>query len=158
MGALSILTTRTGRFDRMMSIGSPVSGDAAIVGGAGTAGGGPAGPKPAGRVAAVVGGATCAFGRVVAVVDVDAFGRVVVVVAFGRVVLVVDDDVVVVGGGLTVSTRRKSVPQALPARRRRTGKMARSRLRCRCGLAGGKGVLPKFTGVMSTEEGSGPEP
>src|SRR5947209_13376487 len=80
LGALSILTTRTGRFDRMMSIGSPVSGDAAIVGGAGTAGGGPAGPKPAGRVAAVVGGATCAFGRVVAVVDVDAFGRVVVVV------------------------------------------------------------------------------
>jgi hypothetical protein len=36
---------------------------------------------------------------------------VVVVVGFGRVVVV---DVVVVGAGLTVSTRRRSVPQALP--------------------------------------------
>src|SRR5688500_9721874 len=35
-GALSIFTTRTGRFDRLMSIGRPVSGDAAVVGAAGT--------------------------------------------------------------------------------------------------------------------------
>src|SRR2546423_14807785 len=43
-GALSILTTRTGRFDRTMSIGSPVSGEADIVGGAGTVGGRACGP------------------------------------------------------------------------------------------------------------------
>src|SRR2546428_261854 len=49
LGALSIFTTRTGRFDRTMSIGRPVRGDAAIVGGAGTAGGGPARPDPGAR-------------------------------------------------------------------------------------------------------------
>src|SRR2546421_11660726 len=37
-GALSILTTRTGRRARTMSIGRPVSGAAAVVGGAGRAG------------------------------------------------------------------------------------------------------------------------
>src|SRR5919202_430634 len=37
-GALSIFTTRTGRRARTMSIGKPVSGAAAVVGGAGTAG------------------------------------------------------------------------------------------------------------------------
>jgi len=67
------------------------------------------------------------FGFVVTVVDVAA--RVVVVVGFGRVVVVVDVDVVVVGGGLTVSTRRKSVPQAVPATRRRTTTPLRSRMR-----------------------------
>jgi hypothetical protein len=92
-----------------MSIGSPVSGAAAVVGGAGTAGG----------VALVAGGAatpegTFGLGFVVTVVDVAA--RVVVVVAFGfgRVV-VVDVDVVVVGAGLIVSTFSRSVPQELPA-------------------------------------------
>src|SRR5688572_7504018 len=48
LGALSIFTTRTGRLARTMSIGRPVSGAAAVVGGAGTA---------AGVVALVAGGA-----------------------------------------------------------------------------------------------------
>src|SRR5882724_291896 len=122
-GALSIFTTSTGRFEATMSIGRPVSGEAAIVGGAGTDGGGvDEGPKPGGR-ATMVDPVVFGFGRVVAVVDVevDAFGRVVVVVGFGRVVVVVEVDVVVVGGGWTVSTRRKSTPQALPVTKRRTG-------------------------------------
>src|SRR5947209_8588527 len=129
LGALSIFTTRTGRFEATMSIGRPVSGEAAMVGGAGTTGDVPAGPKPGGRPGRVVGGAAGAFGRVVAVVDVvTGFGRVVVVVGFGRVVVVVD---VVVGGGLTVSTRRKSTPQALPATKRITGSTVRSDRRWR---------------------------
>jgi len=117
-----------------MSIGSPVSGDAAVVGGAGTAGGGPATvpAKPGGSATSVDAGVAFGFGRVVAVVD-DVAPRVVVVVGFGfgRVVVVVDVEVVVVGGGWTVSTRRKSVPQALPATSSRTGSTARSGLRCR---------------------------
>ena len=115
----------------MMSIGSPVSGDVATVGGAGTAGGEPpAGPYP-GSARSVDGGVAAGFGRVVAVVE-DVAARVVVVVGlgFGRVVVVVDVDVVV-GGGWTVSTRRKSVPQALPATRRRMGRTARRGPRCR---------------------------
>jgi hypothetical protein len=90
-----------------MSIGSPVSGAAAVVGGAGAAGG----ATFATGGAATVGGP---FGFVVTVVDVAR--RVVVVVAFGfgRVVVVVDVDVVVVGAGLIVSTFSRSVPQALP--------------------------------------------
>src|SRR5579884_2100516 len=90
-GALSIFTTRTGRLDRRMSIGSPVSGEVAVVGGAGTDGGGPpAGPNPGGRAMRVDGGVARAFGRVVAVVE-DVAARVVVVVGlgFGRVVVVV---------------------------------------------------------------------
>jgi len=94
----------------------------------------------------VVGVTAFGFGRVVAVVDVDA-GRVVVVVVvgFGRVVVVVDVDVVVVGGGLTVSTRRKSTPQALPATKRRTGSTVHRDRRWRWGLGA----------VMSTGQGSG---
>src|SRR5581483_7881341 len=109
LGALSIFTTRTGRFEARMSIGRPVSGEAAVV---------------------------------------DGFGRVVVVVGFGRVVVVVD--VVVVGGGLTVSTRRKSTPQALPATNRSTGSTVNRGRRWRWGLSA----------VMSTAErtGSGPKP
>src|SRR5882762_5609584 len=96
-GALSIFTTRTGRFERTMSIGSPVSGDAAVVGGAGAAGGRALwGPNAAGVAGTGGGRATFVFGFVVTVVDVTA--RVVVVVGFGRVVVVVDVDVVVVGG------------------------------------------------------------
>src|SRR5687768_3230988 len=77
-GALSIFTTRTGRFARTMSIGRPVSGAVAVVGGAGTA---------AGLVVFVAGGVatpvgTFGFGfAVVTVVDVAA--RIVVVVTFG---------------------------------------------------------------------------
>jgi hypothetical protein len=97
-----------------MSIGSPVSGDAAVVGGAGTSG----------RVVETVGAAAtlaCGFDAVVVVVVlvvvvvVAGAARVVVVVDLGRVV--VDVDVVVVGAGLIVSTRRRSVPQALPTTR-----------------------------------------
>jgi ABC-2 type transport system ATP-binding protein len=130
-----------------MSIGSPVSGDVAVVGGAGTAGDGPAAdPKPGGSASRVDGVAACGFGRVVAVVDVAP--RVVVVVGFGlgRVVVVVDVDVVVVGGGWTVSTRTKSVPQAVPATTRRTGSTVRSGRRCRWGLC------PN----MGTGDGTGP--
>jgi hypothetical protein len=105
-----------------MSIGSPVSGDADVVGGAGTVGWLVPGPAVGGRVG-TVGWATFGFGCVAAVVGVTA--RVVVVVGFGRVVVVVDVDEVVVGAGLTVSTRRKSVPQALPAMRRRTTETVR---------------------------------
>jgi hypothetical protein len=76
-----------------------------------------------------VGGCTV-FGLGFVVVVVDA-ARVVVVVGFGRVVLVVDVEVVVVGAGLTVSTRRKSVPQALPETRRRTATTPRSGVRWR---------------------------
>jgi hypothetical protein len=92
-----------------MSIGSPVSGEAADVGGAGTATGGRF--SVAGG-AATVDGTVFGFGFVVTVVDVAE--RVVVVVSFGfgRVVVVVE--VVVVGAGLIVSTRRRSVPQAVP--------------------------------------------
>src|SRR5438105_6941712 len=73
LGALSILTTRTGRFDRTMSIGSPVSGEAAMVGGAGELVGRLAGPIPGeGDGSGVVGGAAFGFGFVVAVVDVAA--------------------------------------------------------------------------------------
>src|SRR2546423_15302682 len=51
LGALSIFTTRTGRFEATMSIGRPVSGEADIVGGAGTdGGGGPWGPDPGGKI------------------------------------------------------------------------------------------------------------
>jgi hypothetical protein len=92
-----------------MSIGRPVSGEAAVVGGAGMV----AGRFGAtGGVATVEGGV--AFGFVVTVVEVAT--RVVVVVGFGfgRVVVVVEDDVVV-GAGLMVSTFNRSVPQALPA-------------------------------------------
>src|SRR5581483_10559239 len=135
LGALSIFTTRTGRLDRRMSIGSPVSGDVAVVGGAGTAGGGPATvpAKPGGSATTVGAGVVFGFGRVVAVVD-DVAPRVVVVEGFGlgRVVVVVDVEVVV-GGGWTVSTRTKSVPQAVPATSSRTGSTARTGLRCRCG-------------------------
>jgi hypothetical protein len=109
----------------MISIGSPVSGDAAVVGGAGTAGGRVAGPNPGEEGRETGGAATFGFGFVVTVVDVAA-RRVVVVVGFGRVVVVVDVDVVVVGGGLTVSTRRKSVPQALPVTRSRTTSIRRT--------------------------------
>jgi len=126
-----------------MSIGSPVSGDADVVGGAGTDGGSACGPG-LGRVGAVIGWADFGFGRVVAVVDVVA-ARVVVVVGFGRVVVVVD---VVVGGGLTVSTRRKSVPQALPATRRRMAPAVRSGRRWRWGASR----------VMSTVDGTGSPP
>src|SRR5882724_2838774 len=59
LGALSIFTTRTGRLEPTMSMGSPVRGAAAIVGGAGTAGGAPAGPKPGGRL--IVVGAALGF-------------------------------------------------------------------------------------------------
>jgi hypothetical protein len=88
-----------------MSIGRPVSGDAAVVGGAGTLG----------RVVTTVGGAAILGTGFGLVVVVDGAARVVVVVGFGRVVVVVEVDVVVVGAGLIVSTRRRSVPQALPA-------------------------------------------
>src|SRR3954454_19884847 len=103
LGALSIFTTRTGRFDRTMSIGSPVRGDAAVVGGAGTAGGRAAGPNP-GEEGRERGGAAT-FGFVVTVVAVA--GRVVVVVGFACIVVVVEDAVVLAVAGLTVSTRRK---------------------------------------------------
>ena len=108
----------------------------------------PDGPNPGGR-ATIVDGVVLGFGvAVVAVVVVDGFGRVVVVVGFGRVVVVVD--VVVVGGGLTVSTRRKSTPQALPATNRSTGSTVNRGRRWRWGLSA----------VMSTAErtGSGPKP
>jgi hypothetical protein len=97
-----------------MSIGSPVSGDAACVGGAGMAGGR---FNVTGGAASVDGVTSFGFGFVVTVVDVAA-GRVVVVVSFGlgRVVVVVD--VVVVGAGLIVSTLSRFVPQALPVTRR----------------------------------------
>jgi hypothetical protein len=88
-----------------------------------------------------------AFGLVVAVVDVGA-ARVVVVVGFGRVVVVVDVDVVVVGGGFTVSTRRKSVPQALPTTRSTTTGRLRNDVRWRWALCA----------VMSATEGTGRRP
>jgi hypothetical protein len=92
-----------------MSIGRPVSGAAAVVGGAGTAASGffwaTGAPGPVDVVVS--------RGFVVTVVGVAA--RVVVVVGFGRVVVVVDVDEVVVGAGFTVSTFKRSVPQALPA-------------------------------------------
>src|SRR2546430_17633272 len=69
-GALSIFPTRTGRFDRTMSIGSPVSGEADIVGGAGTAGGGPCGPRPGVGPGTGGGGAPLGFGFAVAGGDV----------------------------------------------------------------------------------------
>ena len=124
-----------------------MSGEADIVGGAGTAGGGvdPEGPNPGGSATIVDG---VVFGLalpVVAVVDVAALGRVVVVVGLGRVVVVVDVDVVVVGGGWTVSTRRKSTPQALPATKQRTGSTAHRNRRWRWGLSA----------VMSTPERTG---
>src|SRR5256885_17245089 len=65
-GALSILTTRTGRRARAMSIGSPVSGAAAMVGGAGSVGWAVLG---AGGAATVV-GVTFGFGLVAIVVEV----------------------------------------------------------------------------------------
>src|SRR4051812_41377412 len=87
LGALSIFTTRRGRRDRTMSIGRPVSGAAACVGGAGMAGR----FRVAGGAAIVDGVTAFGFGFVVTVVDVAA-DRVVVVVSFGfgRVVVVVD--------------------------------------------------------------------
>src|SRR5687768_2602942 len=139
-GALSIFTTRTGRLARPMSIGSPVSRAAAVVGAAGTA---------TGVVAFVAGGAVTAegafgfgFGFVVTVVDVAA--RVVLVVAFGfgRVVVVVDD-VVVVGAGLIVSTLRRSVPQALPTTRRSEANRGRIRV---MGAIDRSGVPPETGG------------
>jgi hypothetical protein len=64
-----------------------------------------------------------ALGTVVlVVVEVDVDGALEVVA--GRVVVVVVDDVVVVGG-LTISTRRKSAPQADPARHSRAGRTRR---------------------------------
>jgi hypothetical protein len=132
-----------------MSIGSPVSGEAAIVGGAGTAGGTLCGPNAGGVVGRGGGWAAFGLGFVVTVVDVAA--RVVVVVVgfgFGRVVVVVDVDVVVVGGGLTVSTRRKSVPQALPTTRRRTTGRLRKGMRWRWALSA----------VMSATQGTGWRP
>jgi len=121
-----------------MSIGSPVRGDADVVGGAGIEGAGPPGPG-----FKVGGGATAGFG--LAVVDVVA-ARVVVVVGLGLVVVVVDDvDVVVVGAGLTVSTRRRSVPQALPRTRRSTTSTLRRGGRWCWGLCA----------VMSTADGTG---
>jgi hypothetical protein len=134
-----------------MSIGSPVSGEAAIVGGAGTAGGTAlSGPNPGLVVGTGGGWAVFGFGFVVTVVDVDAL--VVVVVGFGRVVVVVDVDVVVVGGGLTVSTRRKSVPQALPDTRRRTTSIRRREERRDMRWRWGPSA------VMSTGDGSGSGP
>ena len=126
MGALSILTTRTGCLERPISIGRPVRGDADVVGGAGTLGGALWGPNPGTVVEAV--GWVFGVGFVVAVVD-DVAARVVVVVGFGRVVVVVDVDVVVVGAGLTVSTRSRSVPHALPATRKRATSTVLSGLR-----------------------------
>jgi hypothetical protein len=108
----------------LISIGSPVSGDAAVAGGAGTVGVALWGPNP-GTVVEAVG---CAFVFEVVVVD-DVAARVVVVVGFGRVVVVVDVDVVVVGAGFTVSTRSRSVPQALPATSRRATSAVLSGLR-----------------------------
>ncbi|HVW34873.1 MAG TPA: hypothetical protein VHL53_20240 [Acidimicrobiia bacterium] len=106
-----------------MSIGRPVSGEAAVVGGAGTAAGSTFGLRPAGTT-----GGAAGFDRGLVVVVVDAAARVVVVVGFGRVVVVVEVDVVVVGGGWTVSTRRKSTPQALPlTRSRATRELRRER-------------------------------
>jgi hypothetical protein len=61
------------------------------------------------------------------VVVVDAGTRVVVVLGRGPVVVVVEVDVVVVGGGLTVSTERKSLPQAVPNTRRRATHADRNR-------------------------------
>jgi hypothetical protein len=137
-----------------MSMGRPVSGDADMVGGAGTAGGAALwGPNPGPVVGTYGGWAAFGFGFVVTVVDVAA--RVVVVVGFGfgRVVVVVDVDVVVVGGGLTVSTRRKSTPQALPVTSRRIAtngrrEEERSDMRWRWGPGA----------VMSTEDGTGWRP
>src|SRR4051812_28035715 len=68
-GALSIFTTRTGRRDRTMSIGRPVSGDAACVGGAGMAGGR---FSVAGGAAIVDGVTVFGLGFVATVVDVAA--------------------------------------------------------------------------------------
>jgi hypothetical protein len=104
-----------------MSIGNPVRGDADVVGGAGIEDATPSWPVPdpgtAGWLGTVEGWAGLGFAF--SVVDVVA-ARVVVVVDLGLVVVVVAVDEVVVGAGLTVSTRRRSVPQALPMRRRRT--------------------------------------
>ena len=146
LGASSIFTTRTGRRERTISIGRPVSGAAAVVGGAGTFGVALSGPKAPGVVGAVAGRAGCGLGFVVAVVD-DVAGRAVVVVGFGRVVVVVGIDVVVVGAGLTVSTRRRSVPQALPATKTSTASLVHSDCRWLWGLSA----------VMSTGDGTGPE-
>src|SRR5258708_7378013 len=148
LGALSIFTTRTGRFDRTMSIGSPVRGDADMVGGAGAVGGRVCGPIPGPGMGMGGGWATFAFGLVLVVVVLDAAFRVVVVVGFGRVVVVVDVDEVVVGGGFTVSTRRKSVPQALPTTRSRTTGRLRNNVRWRWALCA----------VMSATEGTGRRP
>src|SRR5919202_1874727 len=63
LGALSIFTTRTGRRAITMSIGRPVSGDAACVGGAGTDTGGRFGVT--GGAATVDGVTVFGFGRVV---------------------------------------------------------------------------------------------
>jgi hypothetical protein len=99
----------------------------------------------------VVGWAGFGFGFVVAVVDDVA--ACVVVVNFGRVVVVVDVDVVVVGAGFTVSTRRRSVPQALPATRTRTGSRVRSDRRWLWGLSA---VMSTVDGTGSTPETGGP--
>jgi hypothetical protein len=127
-----------------MSIGRPVSGDTAWVGGAGTATGVRFGATGG---AAIVDGVTV-FGLalVVTVVDVAA-GRVVVVVSFGfgRVVVVVD--VVVVGAGLIVSTRKRSVPQALPATRRQA---TRTLLRRVMGVTDRSGRTAETGGYAST--------
>ena len=119
-----------------------------MVGGAGTVGGRVWGPSPGTGVATGGGRATFDFGLVLLVVVLDGAFRVVVVVGFGRVVVVVDVDVVVVGGGLTVSTRRKSVPQALPTTRRRTTGRLRNDVRWRWALCA----------VMSATEGTGRRP
>src|SRR5688572_9250839 len=136
MGALSIFTTRTGRFERLMSIGRPVRGDAAVVGAAGTSG----------RVVTTVGGAILGTGFGFVVV-VDGAARVVVVVGFGRVVVVVEVDVVVVGAGLIVSTRRRSVPQALPTTRASTASTS---------LRRGPWWFCGISRVMSNRDGTGP--
>jgi hypothetical protein len=101
-------------------MGKPVRGAGEAWGGGGAGGGaasstgGDAGVTAAGAVVVVT------FGAVVLVVD--AGGRLDVVV--GRVV-VVEVDVVVVVGGLTVCTHRKSAPQADPASRSRVGRIRR---------------------------------
>ena len=126
-----------------MSIGRPVRGDVACVGGVGTATDGRLGVT--GGTAIVDGVAVFGFGFVVTVVDVA--GRVVVVVTFGFGRVVVVDDVVVVGAGLIVSTRRRSVPQALPATRRPATRTVRRRV---MGATDRSGPTSKTGGYAST--------
>ena len=94
----------------------------------------------AGGAAVVDGGVALGFGFVVAVVD--GVGRVLVVVAFGRVVVVVDVEVVV-GAGLIVSTFNRSVPQALPATRRTATRAVLTRA---MGATDGSGATSKTGG------------